>query len=165
MSNDWNTDNPNYFLGTIDEVIPQPRYDILIRVKGSTDEDMELNITGTNYFKSHFRSRFNYFNFVKDTLGEVIVSQRRSLNYNGFYNAFLMQQLSEEEFIEIAKTFTYKPKTYSVILLSSKINLLFDLTKIDYSASELADIFQCHCNDITQAMQLIKESQLLREIK
>jgi len=155
MTNDWNIDNPNYFLGTADVVISQSRYDFLIRVTGSTDEDMQLNFTGTNDFKSYFNKTFGYFVFVKDTLAEVILSQKRSLDYNGFYNAFLMQQLSEEEFIEIAKNFTYQPKTYSVAILSSKIRLLYDLTNIDYSASEMADIFQCHCNDIAQAMQLI----------
>jgi hypothetical protein len=159
MSNDWNTGNPNYFLGTIDEVIPQPKYDLLIRVEGSTDEDIKLNITETNDFKRHFGNIFNYFNFLKNTLVEVILSQKRSLDYNGFYNAFLMQQLSEEEFINIAKEFTYQPKTCIVTVLLSKINLLFDLTKIDYSSSELADIFQCHGNDIVQAMQLIKDNQ------
>lgn len=159
MSNDWAVDKfSNYFLGTFDEVVTQPRVDFLIRVSGSTDEDMAVCVTGTNKFKSHFGNIFESFKVIKDTLVEVILSQRRLLEYNGFYNAFLMGQLNELEFEKIAKKFTYKPKTIDVKILSSKVNILANLTKIDYSTSELADIFQCNSNDIVTAIRLITDS-------
>ena len=111
MNNDWNIDKyPNYFLETFDEVITQPKVDFLIRVSGSTEEDMKVCVTGTEIFKSHFCNIFESFKAVKDTLVEVILSQRRLLEYNGFYNAFLMGQMEELEFEKIAKKFTYKPK-------------------------------------------------------
>jgi hypothetical protein len=164
MKNDWNIDRfPNYLLGTFDEAVTQPKVDLLIRVSGSTDEDMEFCVTGTERFKSHFGNIFESFKVVKDTLVEVILSQRRSLEYNGFYNAFLMGQMGELEFEKIAKTFTYKPKTINMKVLSSKVNILFNLTKIDYSTSELADIFQCNSNDVVTAIRLITGNNPLRE--
>lgn len=137
--------------------------DYLIRLTGSCPEDMKYSITGTDKFKSHFANIFEYFKFVKDTLVEVIFSQKRSLDYNGFYNAFLMRQLSEEEFIKIAEKYTYQPKTIDINVLTSKVTILFNLTQIDYSTSELADIFQCTGSNVTEAIQFIGNNNYLRE--
>ena len=164
MNNDWNIDKfPNYLLGTFDEAVTQQKVDLLIRVSGSTDDDMEFCVTGTEKFKSHFSNIFESFKIVKDTLIEVILSQRRLLEYNGFYNAFLMGQMEELEFEKIAKKFTYKPKPINMNILSLKVNILFNLTKIDYSTSELADIFQCNSNDMAGAIRLITGNNPLRE--
>ncbi len=142
-----------------------PNVDYLIRMYGSSHEEIKFVITGTEKFKRHFDGVFDYLKFVKDTLVEVILSQKRSLDYNGFYNAFLMGQLSEDEFEKIAQKFTYLPKTIDTITLSSKVNILFDLTNIDYSISELADIFQCNSNSIATAIQLITNNKLVRDVE
>ena len=164
MNNDWNISKySNYFLGTFDEVITQPKVDFLVRVSGSTEEDMEFCVTGTEIFKSHFCNIFESFKAVKDTLVEVILSQRRLLEYNGFYNAFLMGQTEESEFEKIAKKFTYKPKTINAKILSLKINILYNLTKIDYSTSELADIFQCDNSDVDAVIRLTIGKNYVRE--
>ena len=139
------------------------RVDYLIRLTGSCPEDMKYSVTGTDKLKSHFANIFEHFKFVKDTLVEVIFSQKRSLDYNGFYNAFLMRQLSEEEFINIAGKYTYQPKTIDINVLASKVNILFNLTQIDYSASELADIFQCTGSNVNEAIQFIGNNDYLRE--
>lgn len=165
MNNDHIVENQNYFLGVLDEAVTQPKVDLLIRLSGSTDEDMELYITGTKKFKRHFGNIFESFKVVKDTLVEVILSQRRSLEYNGFYTAFLMGQMEEVEFEKIAIEFTYEPKIIDINILSSKINILYDLTKIDYSTSELADIFQCDFNEVTAAIRLITGNKAWREVQ
>ena len=136
--------------------------DYLIRLTGSCPEDMKYSITGTDKLKSHFADIFEYFKFVKDTLVEVVFSQKRSLDYNGFYNAFLMRQLSEDEFVNIAEKYTYQPKNIDIKLLASKVNILFNLTQIDYSISELADIFQCTGSNVAEAIQFIGNNEYLR---
>lgn len=164
MNNDWNISKyQNYFLGTSDEAITQPKVDFLIRISGSTEEGMEFCVTGTEEFKSHFCNIFESFKTVKDTLVEVILSQRRLLEYNGFYNAFLMGQMAELEFEKIAKKFTYKPKTINAKILSLKINILLNLTKIDFSTSELSDIFQCNNSDVDTVIRLTTGNNSLGE--
>ncbi|HLD47397.1 MAG TPA: hypothetical protein VJA64_06195 [Desulfobaccales bacterium] len=161
MSNNWTVEKSNYFSEVLDESAPAHSLDYLIRVCGSTAEDIEFSVTGTEKFKAHFGNIFGYFKIVRDTLKEVILSQKRSLEYHGVYNAFLMGQTSEIEFTKIAKKFTYKPKSISAKILSSKINVLFNITEIDYSPSELADLFHCNINDVTTAIQLMPGSKSL----
>ncbi|MCK9375696.1 MAG: hypothetical protein M0P73_06055 [Syntrophobacterales bacterium] len=163
MNNYRNAGSVNYLLETDDAT--SPKYDLLVRVYGPTLEDAEVNITGTIEFKKHFDNIFKYFKFVKDTLVEVILSQKRTLDYNGFYNAFLLEQVSEEEFDKIAEQFTYTPKVIDHKLLASKINALLELTKIDYSTSELSDIFQCDNDNVTEAIQTIRNSNVFEELQ
>jgi hypothetical protein len=159
MKNDWTLEKSNYFLGVFDEAY-QPKIDFLIRVSGSTDEDMKFGITETEGFIKYFGNIYDKYRFVRDTLVEVILSQKRSLNYNGVYNAFLLGQLSEEDFEKIARKFTYRPKPINPRILSSKINILFNYTKIDYSPSEIADIFRCNITDVQKCIQLIAGNKL-----
>lgn len=165
MSNDWTVEKSNYFLGVLDESAPARPLDYLVRVSGSTTEDLEFSVTGTKKFKTHFGNIFGYFKLAKDILKEVILSQKKSLEYHGVYNAFLMGQMSESEFEEIAKKFTYKPKVINAKMLSSKINVLFNITQIDYSPSELADIFHCNMDDVTKAIHLITGNKSVREVQ
>ena len=163
--NEWDITTPPQLTQEINPDASAPNIDYLIRMYGPSREEIKFVITGTEKFKRHFGSVFDYFKFVNDTLVEVIVSQKRSLDYNGFYNAFLMGQLSEEEFEIIAQKFTYIPRTIDTVTLSSKVNILFDLTNIDYSIAELADIFQCNNNTVTTAVQLITNNKLSGAVK
>ncbi|MGA9756109.1 MAG: hypothetical protein WBV23_13310 [Desulfobaccales bacterium] len=165
MSTDWTVEKSNYCLGVLDESAPARPLDYLIRVCGSTAEDLEFYVAGTEKFKTHFGNIFGYFKIVRDTLKEVILSQKRSLEYHGVYNAFLMGQTSEIEFEKIAKKFTYKPKSINAKILSSKINILFNITKIDYSPSELADLFRCNINDVTTAIKLMPRNNSLGDVQ
>jgi hypothetical protein len=157
MNNDWTLEKP-------DTPTP-PSLDYLIRVYGSSeDKDMGISITETVKFKKHFDNVYDRFNFVKNTLVEVILSQRRSLEYNGFYNAFLMGQLPENRFVKIAKRFAYRPRPINNKLLSIKINILRDATNIDYTPSELADIFKCNVDHVRTAIQSISNSSKSLEV-
>lgn len=83
MNDDWTLEKP--------DASAPPTLDYLIRVRGSSgDKDIGISITETGKFKKHFDNIYDRFNFVKNTLVEVILSQRTTLAYNGFYNAFLM---------------------------------------------------------------------------
>lgn len=157
MSNHGDIVPINYFLVT-DDATPKLEYDFLVRVYGLTYEDIVFAVTETADIKSYFGNIFDYYKFAIETLIEVIISQKKILDYNGVYNAFLMDQLSEDDFIKISKQFTYTPKTIDNKLLSTKINILIELTKVDYSASELSDIFQCNNNDVMEAIQIINSN-------
>ncbi|MGA7576604.1 MAG: hypothetical protein ACLQUW_08035 [Desulfobaccales bacterium] len=151
MNDDWTLEKP--------DASAPPTLDYLIRVRGSSgDKDIGISITETGKFKKHFDNIYDRFNFVKNTLVEVILSQRTTLAYNGFYNAFLMGQLPENRFVKIAKKFAYRPRTINNKELSNKINILLDLTKIDYTPSELADIFKCNVDHVRTAIESISNS-------
>lgn len=148
---------PFYLLADLDGATLARPFDYLVRVSGTSVENADFYITGTEKFKRHFG---NIFKLVKDTLVEVILSQKRSLNYNGVYNAFLLGQLSEEDFERLAAKFAYKPKYINPQKLSLKINILFNYTSIDYSTSELADIFRCNIDDVEESINLITGNKL-----
>jgi len=158
-------ENKAYTLDHPDESPMDFNVDYLARIWGSSPADLKISIKETGKFKAHFENVFLYFRLVKDTLKEVILSQRKSLQYQGVYNAFVLGQLSEEEFDSAAKKFSYKPKSADICLLSSKISILFDATQIDYSPSELADLFQCNSNDISKAIHLLPQDNAGRAIQ
>jgi hypothetical protein len=75
-----------------------------------------------------------------------------------------MGQLPENRFVKIAKRFAYRPRPINNKLLSIKINILRDATNIDYTPSELADIFKCNVDHVRTAIQSISNSSKSLEV-
>ncbi len=146
---------PDYLPLELDKPTTEGSFDYMIRLAGTNEDDMNYVVKETHEFKTYLSNIFEYFKFVKDTLVEVILSQKKLLDYNGVYNAFLLDQLSEEEFEQEAKTFIYKPASIDPKKLSIKIEILYNYTKIDYSTSELSNIFHCDIDNVEESIKII----------
>ncbi len=77
------------------------------------------------------------FNAMKKT----IVALRRNLEYNEYYSAYLLDQISEKEFEDHSNEFAISFNEYLSDDIRDEIKLLIRATGEDFSASEIADIF------------------------
>lgn len=73
---------------------------------------------------------------------EVIVALRKDIEYNGFYNAFLLDQLSEEQFSKISEDFAVTFENTLSREMIEKIEILLKYSKERYSPSDLANFFK-----------------------
>lgn len=94
------------------------------------------------------------------TLATVIRSQQRLLEYNSYYSAFLLGQLTEDDFQKAAAKFAYKQEQCDVNELTYRIGWLTHLTDLDFSVSDLAEIFQCNQDVIRQAISDIERERI-----
>lgn len=93
-------------------------------------------------------------NDIISVLCETISSLKKTLDYNGYYIAYLLDQLSEEEFEKIAKEFSFTPKPYLDKELKKKIKILFTFTGERFTPSDISDIFVI---DETKAEEILQE--------
>ncbi len=83
--------------------------------------------------------RFNRIITVSD---EVISSLKTNLDYNGYYIAYLLDQLSEEEFNMIAETYAITLETEESEETIEKIKILFKISRENFSPSDISTIFR-----------------------
>lgn len=85
------------------------------------------------------------------TLKQVVKWQHNQIDYNSYYNAFLLEQVSESEFEEIAASFAYETKEIDDYELLESVRKVISLTEIEYPPSELAEFFRCDYTKIVEA--------------
>ena len=117
-------------------------------------------VGSTDTIRERLREWSQLADFHVETLARVVDAQQRLLDYNGYYNAFLSGQLSEEEFEETTNTFVYEPSEVEIGELSNRISCLLTYTTADFAPSDLADIFQCDRESVRRAIGRLKHDSL-----
>jgi len=72
---------------------------------------------------------------------KTIKMLRKNLDYNGYYNAFLLDQINEKEFEKISKKFVVSTNQECTATIESEIRTLVKHTDERFTPSEIADIF------------------------
>lgn len=91
-----------------------------------------------------------------EVLKKVIMYQNKRLNYNSYYDAFLLGTLSEKMFQKFAKDYIIEHLYCDDIdSLVKDICVLRDTIPIAFSVRELSDIFQVKDGLILQVMEII----------
>lgn len=96
------------------------------------------------------------FSFTVKTLGSAIDSLKKSIEYNGLYNTFLLGHISEDEFEEAADDFMIEPATYEDDIVHDQIDILLRYTKSDFTKSELAEIFHATQDSVDKAVEQLR---------
>lgn len=144
---------------SVDELLsatPYPERDYIVRI--STNQEtkstsMQLYSTGVvaarlnNYAAAMTRD----INLLKS----VIHWQHRRLDYGSIYNAYLMDQITEEEFETAVEQFAYEPQNVDPDVLAADASRVFELTEIPYEPSDLADLFQCEHANMMEAVKMV----------
>lgn len=132
--------------------------DYIIRLKSSSEvKELKIEaIASTSTFTRFFTKFFNLIKEEKDVFIKTIKWQKHMLDYNSYYNSFLLGTINEKEFLKISKDYIIKHKNYTDIeTLSNNIFILIDATKLSFLTQELSNIFQCKEDNILKAMNLI----------
>lgn len=134
-------------------------FDNILRITVSTDDAIALHHLGTTeQFLSWGTGIMASLDNSVSVLSEVVISQKRLIDYNAVFNAYLMGHLTEEEFENESDDFSYTPATIDQKKLENKICLLIDSTGIEFSSFEIADIFQCNEEDAQESLNRIAPS-------
>lgn len=135
--------------------------DLFLRIhQGANTTPFHLEIIDTKKAFDDLQQVYKRWEMEMNTLVAVIQSQHKLLDYNAVCNAFELGQLSEEEFMQESERFCYQPKLTKVEELVAKISCLIKLTGIDFSISELADIFECKQEVVEEVVAKISTGTL-----
>ena len=136
------TSEENFIVESYSSLSENKRFDVYI--------ENELIFTDTLY---NARTKFNR---IFDVLVSAIKSLKLTQDYNGIYIAYLTSQLSEEEFTQETQRYSYTPimKLHPEIL--ENIKILFNKTKLEFTPSDIADIFQLDYEKASEAIANLK---------
>lgn len=102
-----------------------------------------------------------------EVLKKVIIYQNKRLNYNSYYDAFLLGVLSEKMFREFAKDYIiehrFTPHCDDIDSLVKDICVLRDTIPVAFSVRELSDIFQVKDGLIIQVMEIIIKKKEIKK--
>ncbi|MFJ3112321.1 hypothetical protein [Pseudomonas putida] len=88
-------------------------------------------------------------------LNNVINWQHRVIDFNSSYTALLLDQISEEEFEAVAEALATEENSPPIEELASLICRTLELTSIEFTPSDLANLFHCPIESIDSALPLI----------
>ncbi|CRL97377.1 hypothetical protein [Pseudomonas sp. 28 E 9] len=119
-------------------------FDFVARVKGSTTSNFaSVSIIETDSLIQKF-SQYA-LNTARDisVLKGVVNWQHKVIDYNSSYAALLMEQIDEEEFERVAVEFAETQVDYSSGDLADCIERVHNLTGIEYTVMDYANMFGC----------------------
>lgn len=127
-----------------------PTRDYLIRASGTSLETLQLHgVIPTATFVSTFKDFLS-------TLLDIIREQGKQLEFDGYYISYLLGNLTEEEFQEIAQGFVTETRETPFEVLKDKVRVLNALRGQDLSVREMAQYLHCSEDDIVRALQLLQ---------
>ena len=127
--------------------------DLLLRLKYDPENgSIVAHCSETGLVAKGMQKLFEQIRSEQQLLVKVITAQRRLIQYNGHYIALLLGQTTEDESNGSPLTWHSTPKEIDARDLAFQIQCLQRLTGLDYSASDLADIFECDETDVLQAL-------------
>ena len=113
---------------------------------------------GTQFFScqtSQFAAVFNSFIAQKDddiaTLKRIASWQKRRLDYQSVYSAYLLEAIDEEEFIAEAEKFATEYNKVDFAKISSGIQQIQRLLDFEFDYSDYADYFGVEIGDVIEA--------------
>ena len=104
-----------------------------------------------------------YFEEIMGVSREAIVALKRNLDYNGYYIAHLLDQLSEEDFARICEKYSVSLSPDVTPDLYQKIKLLFGIAREQFSASDLSNIFRVEPCVAEVLLNQLKEEGLITD--
>ena len=117
-------------------------YDFVARISGSTASNVASVMVSDT--AAVFRQVADYVSSCKkdvDVLRAVVNWQHRVIDYNSSYTALLMEQIDESEFEDVAKSFAETQVSIHSFDLACDIERIHDLTGIDYTVMDYANMF------------------------
>ena len=139
--------------------------DLMIRAVSTSSEggshSWDFRVGHTNDFAIAFRNLWQAKQEDQEVLVKVVDWQHRLIEYNAHYTAFLLDQTSEEEFEQAAAEFMCEKQSIPVAALASHVQRVYDLTKIPYTASDIANLFCCEHEEALEAMKRVAVTNLI----
>ncbi|WP_147406497.1 hypothetical protein [Pseudomonas reidholzensis] len=138
--------------------------DMLARVtKNTFSQIVEIQTIRTQDFLGQLNEvRARWQNDLR-TLNNVINWQHRVLDFNSSYTAYLLEQISEEEFEKAAEAIAVEEMEHPINSLAVLIKKTLELTEIEFSPSDLANLLHCSVESVDKALSLIPRNLIFSQ--
>lgn len=143
----------SYWLSVPDASAQNIDNDILFRLQ-QTSKDVHLSWIKTEDAMQFVKHR-------REVLIEALRGCKRQAQYWGYYTAYLLGQLSDEEFEDIANTFAVE-ETEADEVIAEKVATLINETQTEFQADQLAFMFSAPHSQIQRIeRRLVTQGKIL----
>ncbi|WP_042955550.1 hypothetical protein [Pseudomonas sp. G5(2012)] len=141
------------------DIAAQPNvtgFDFVARVSRSTSSSItQISTMETQTFISRILQLQSGWKQDVGLLNDVINWQHKINDFNSSYAAYLLEQIDEDEFDKVAEAMAYEELDTSPIDIVPIIGRLLELTTLDYTPSDLANMLHCSQETVQEALALL----------
>ena len=128
--------------------------DIVARIQTSSNVVSVQAMNTREFVSKMVQAQINWKKDI-DTLNDVINWQHKVIDFNSSYAAYLLEQISEEEFEQVAESMATDENEIDPGLLAYLISRTLKLTTIEFTPSDLANLFHCSVDAVDEALHLV----------
>lgn len=99
-----------------------------------------------------------------DLLKSFAAWQKKKLDYQAVYNAYILEAISEEEFEEESAPYVVEIKEVDSAAIGKAMDELVELLPFEVSTSDFADYFECEPEDVVLAISAVSRNEKLRAL-
>lgn len=121
--------------------------------------ESKLKFAGTS--QEFFKPLKQRVDTIISVLSETISSLKKTQDYNGAYIAYILEQISDEDFENSVKEYIFDPQTEITEEILDKIEILFSFCRESFTPSDLADIFKLDEEVVETSIRLLLEKRLI----
>ncbi|WP_346397469.1 hypothetical protein [Pseudomonas syringae] len=144
---------------TTTEFTTQPNInglDFVARVSRQTASSVTtVAMMDTHHFMSRIIEMQSEWKRDVLALNDVVNWQHKVIDFNSSYSAYLLDQIEEEEFERIAEQMAEEERDVAPEELVPIVARLLRLTSIEFTASDLANLFNCSVESVDEALHMI----------
>lgn len=118
----------------------------------------------TSTFVKCVHELLNRKNDVVDTLRGIVHWQKRRLDYQAIYSAYLLGAIGEKEFEEDSEEFSNEIRNISFDDLVSAISKIRRATDLDFATADFADYFSAEASSIIPAIEAVDSMKIELEV-
>jgi hypothetical protein len=133
-------------------------FDLMARVSRKTNSTItEIGIVDTNNFLARLSVVQAGWRSDISALREVVEWQHRVIDFNSSYVAYLLEQISEEEFESVAESSVVDEVDKDKYQVASMIDRVLRLTNLDYTASDFSNMLACSQEAVVEALEFLAD--------
>lgn len=133
-----------------------PEFDYLARVSRSTSSEItNISAIETQTFVTRLLQLQSEWRSDISAMNDVINWQHKLIDFNSSYSAYLLEQIDDDEFERIAEDMATEEREIPSEVIAPMITRLLNLTTVEFTSSDFANLFNCSIETIDKAIRLV----------